>query len=169
MLEIDRGKLRQEAKLDGKYLISTSDDYLSAEEVGLGYEQLHEIERVNRDLKHTVDVRPVYHRREDRIGSLVQLCWLALLLIRLIETRTQQTWHQLVKIMRPLSVAYQQSQHGLVMQNQPREQRTEARPGRARAEATQALLAVTDPHQGRLTCRHNQFRGTSGGSCVQHA
>ena len=82
----------------------------------LVHRQLHEIERVNRDLKHTVDVRPVYHRREDRIRSHVLLCWLSLLLIRLIETRTDQTWHQVMKIMRPLSVAYQQSQHGLVLQ-----------------------------------------------------
>jgi hypothetical protein len=115
-LEIDRGKIQREAKLDGKYLISTSDDYLSSEDVVLGYQQLHQIERVNRDLKHTVDVRPVYHRREDRIRAHVQLCWLALLLIRLIETRTDQTWHQVKQIMRPLSVAYQQSQYGQVIQ-----------------------------------------------------
>jgi len=115
-LDIDRGKLAREAKLDGKYLISTSDDYLSTEDVVLGYKQLHEIERVNRDLKHTVDVRPVFHRREDRIRAHVQLCWLALLLIRLIETRTDQTWHQVMKTMRPLSVAIQQSSYGRVMQ-----------------------------------------------------
>ena len=115
-LEIDRGKLTREAKLDGKYLISTSDDYLSSEDVVLGYKQLHEIERVNRDLKHTVDVRPVYHRREDRIRAHVQLCWLALLLIRLIETHTDQTWHQVMKTMRPLSVAIQASPYGLVLQ-----------------------------------------------------
>jgi len=115
-LEIDKGAISREAKLDGKYLISTSDDYLSTEDVVLGYKQLHEIERVNRDLKHTVDVRPVYHRREDRIRAHVQLCWLALLLIRLIETRTNQTWHQIMKTMRPLSVAYQQSSYGMVMQ-----------------------------------------------------
>ncbi|MFU8833343.1 MAG: carboxymuconolactone decarboxylase family protein, partial [Wenzhouxiangella sp.] len=39
-----------------------------------------------------------------------------LLLIRLIETRTGQTWHQILKIMRPLSVAIQQSPYGLVLQ-----------------------------------------------------
>ena len=115
-LEINHGKINREAKLDGKFLISTSDDYLSTEDVVLGYKQLHEIERVNRDLKHTVDVRPVYHRREDRIRAHVQLCWLALLLIRLIETRTNQTWHQVMKIMRPLSVAIQASPYGVVMQ-----------------------------------------------------
>lgn len=61
-------------KLDGKYLFSTSDDNLPVEDVVLGYKQLHEIERVNRDLKHTVDVRPVYHRKSDRIKSHVLLC-----------------------------------------------------------------------------------------------
>jgi hypothetical protein len=114
--EINRAKLTREAKLDGKYLISTSDDYLSTEDVVLGYKQLHEIERVNRDLKHTVDVRPVYHRREDRIRSHVQLCWLALLLIRLIETKSGQSWHQVLKVMRPLSVAIQSSEYGTVKQ-----------------------------------------------------
>ncbi len=32
--------------------------YLSTEDVAMGYKQLHVIDRVNRDLKHTVDVRP---------------------------------------------------------------------------------------------------------------
>jgi hypothetical protein len=113
-LEIDRSKLTQEA-LDGENLISTSDDDLSAEDVVLGYKQLHEIERVNRDLKHTVDVRPVHHRREDRIRSHVQLCWLALSLIRLMETRTEQTWRQVMRVMWPLSVAIHASPYGGVM------------------------------------------------------
>jgi len=67
------------------YLTSTSDDYLSPEDVALGCKQLHEIERVNRDLKHTVDVRPVYHRRRNRIKAHVLPCRLALLLIRITE------------------------------------------------------------------------------------
>src|SRR5690606_17480551 len=96
-LLVDKSKVTAEAKLDGKYLISTSDEHLSAEDVALGYKQLHEIERVNRDLKHTVDVRPVYHRRADRIKAHVLLCWLALLLIRIAENESSETWHQLKK------------------------------------------------------------------------
>jgi len=38
-----------------------------------------------RDLKHVVDVRPVYHRKSKRIKAHVLLCWLALLLIRITE------------------------------------------------------------------------------------
>jgi hypothetical protein len=46
-------------------------------------------------MKHVIDLRPVYHRLEDRIGAHVLLCWLALLLVRIVETRTGQTWHHL--------------------------------------------------------------------------
>jgi transposase len=113
-LAINRGKVATEAKLDGKFLVSTSDPHLSTEDIALGYKQLHEIERVNRDLKHTVDIRPVYHRREDRIRAHVLLCWLALLLIRVIENDSGQTWFQLKKLFRPLMVAQHATKHGLV-------------------------------------------------------
>ena len=36
----------------------------------------------------------VYHQRDDRIRSHVLLCWLALLLIRVAETKSGQTWDQ---------------------------------------------------------------------------
>lgn len=92
---IDRGKLREEAHLDGKYLLSTSDDTLSAADVALGYKQLAEVERGFRSLKHDLDLRPVYHRLEDRIRSHVLLCWLALLLVRVAENRAGETWARL--------------------------------------------------------------------------
>ena len=41
------------------------------------------------------DMRPAYHRREDRIEAHVQLCWLALLLMRVAETETDHTWRNL--------------------------------------------------------------------------
>ncbi len=115
-LKLDKAKIAAEAKLDGKYLISTSDEHLSVEDVVLGYKQLHEIERVNRDLKHTVDVRPVYHRRSDRIKAHVLLCWLALLLIRIAENESGESWHQLKRIFRPLLVADHATQHGVISQ-----------------------------------------------------
>ena len=39
-----------------------------------------------------LDLRPVYHRLEDRIRAHVLLCWLALLLVRVAETTTGRTW-----------------------------------------------------------------------------
>jgi len=89
---LDRKKVKAEERLDGKYLLVTSDDSLSPEDVALGYRQLFEIERAWRDMKSGLDLRPMYHRKTDRIKAHVLLCWLALLLVRVIETRTGQTW-----------------------------------------------------------------------------
>jgi transposase len=94
-LRIDRAAVAREAKLDGKYLLRTSDETLSAEDLALGYKALYEAERGWRDLKSTIDLRPVYHRREDRIQAHVQICWLALLLLRVAETATKHTWRNL--------------------------------------------------------------------------
>ena len=43
-------------------------------------------------MKSVLDLRPVYHRLEERIRAHVILCWLALLLIRVAENHTGQTW-----------------------------------------------------------------------------
>ena len=48
-----------------------------------------------RDLKGALRLRPVFHHREDRIRSHIQLCWLALLLIRVAENATGDTWRNL--------------------------------------------------------------------------
>src|SRR3954466_6398922 len=91
-LLIDRAKITAEARLDGKYLLSTSDPDLSAEDVALGYKNLLEAERGFRDLKTTLELRPVFHRLEHRIRAHVLLSWLALLLIRVAERQTKHTW-----------------------------------------------------------------------------
>jgi hypothetical protein len=92
LLRVDKKKISAEENLDGKFLLRTSDPTLSAEDIALGYKQLLEVERGWRDLKQIIDLRPVYHRAEQRIRAHVLLCWLALLLIRIAETTTGQTW-----------------------------------------------------------------------------
>jgi transposase len=91
-LRVDRAKIAAEERLDGKYLLTTSDPSLSAEDVALGYKQLMEAERSFRDLKGTLLLRPVFHRKDDRIRAHVLTCFLALVLVRLAETRTGETW-----------------------------------------------------------------------------
>jgi transposase len=94
-IKIDRGKIKEEAHLDGKYIISTSDDTLTPEDVALGYKQLLEVERAFRTLKTTLDLRPVYHRKDERIQVHVFLCFLALLLVRIAERKTNMTWDRI--------------------------------------------------------------------------
>jgi hypothetical protein len=95
-LSINTAKVTTEARLDGKYLLATSDPDLPAEDVALGYKNLLEAERAFRTMKSTLDLRPVYHRLDARIRAHVLLCWLALLLIRVAERRTEQTWPKIV-------------------------------------------------------------------------
>lgn len=111
-LMIDRSKIRDEARLDGKYLISTSDDTLSAEDVALGYKSLLEAERGFRDLKGTILLRPVYHRREDRIRSHVLICFLALVIIRVAELRAQSTWRTISDQLGPIKQGHFRSPDG---------------------------------------------------------
>src|SRR3954447_7271827 len=94
-LRIDRAKIAAEERLDGKFLLSTSDPDLSAEDVALGYKNLLEAERGFRDLKTTLELRPVFHRLEHRIRAHVLLSWLALLLIRVAERQTKHTWRRI--------------------------------------------------------------------------
>jgi len=91
-LRIDTAKIQAEENPDGKYLLRCSDPDLAAEDIALGYKQLLEVERGWRDMKQIIDLRPVYHRLEERIRAHVVLCWLALLLIRITETTTGATW-----------------------------------------------------------------------------
>lgn len=95
LLRIDAAKVKTEANLDGKYLLRCSDPKLPAEDIAVGYKQLLEVERGWRDMKQVIDLRPVYHRLEERIRAHVILCWLALLLIRIIETTTGATWRRI--------------------------------------------------------------------------
>jgi DDE family transposase len=94
LLRIDRRAVARDAHFDGKYLLRCSDPHLSAEDIAVGYKALYEAERGWRDMKQVIDLRPVYHRLEERIRVHVVLCWLALLLIRIAETTTAQTWLQ---------------------------------------------------------------------------
>jgi Transposase DDE domain len=91
-LALDRARIATEERLDGKYLLTTSDPSLSAEDIALGYKQLQEAERSFRDLKGTLLLRPVFHHKDDRIRAHVLICFLALVLVRLAETRSGETW-----------------------------------------------------------------------------
>src|SRR6266508_450160 len=92
LLRIDKAAVKAETSLDGRYLLRSSDPHLSAEDIALGYKQLLQVERGWRDMKQVIDLRPVYHRLEERIRAHVLLCWLALLLGRVAETTTGATW-----------------------------------------------------------------------------
>jgi hypothetical protein len=61
-LTINKKTAAAEAKLDGKYLLSCTDDNLPAADAARLFKGLLDVERGFRDLKSVLEVRPVYHR-----------------------------------------------------------------------------------------------------------
>src|SRR6266540_178580 len=118
-LTIDRAKVKAEQRLDGKYLLATSDPDLSAEDVALGYKNLLEAERGFRDLKSQLLLRPVFHRLEHRIRAHVLLCWLALLLTRVAERACEQTWRQIHRETGRLQQVTLTGEAGTIVQTTP--------------------------------------------------
>ena len=97
LLRIDHGAIRRETHLDGKWLLRTSDLTLTPDDLAAAYKQLLAVERGWRDFKGALALRPVFHYREDRIRAHIQLCWLALLLLRVIENTTGDTWRNILR------------------------------------------------------------------------
>jgi len=92
LLRVDAAAIKRESHLDGKWLLRTSDSTLTADDLAAAYKTLLQVERGWRDMKGALGLRPVFHHREDRIRAHIQLCWLALLLIRVAENATDDTW-----------------------------------------------------------------------------
>jgi transposase len=115
-LRVDQAKVRSEERLDGKYLLSSSDESLTAEEIALGYKQLQEVERAFRSLKQTLELRPMYHHKEERIRTHVTLCWLALLLVRILERESGQSWERVRRILERIHLLEVETREGRILQ-----------------------------------------------------
>jgi IS4 transposase len=117
LLRLDQAAIAREEHLDGKWLLRCSDPKLSAEDIALGYKQLLEIERGWRDLKTHLELRPVHHRKEERIRAHVLICWLALLLIRVAETDdSTRTWRRIREALQTLQLGQFTGNAGTVHQ-----------------------------------------------------
>ncbi len=84
----DAEKLAQEELYDGYYAIVTSELDMSVREIVDTYRGLWEIEETFRVTKGTLEARPVYVSREDRIGAHFLTCFLSLVILRLLQKKT---------------------------------------------------------------------------------
>jgi len=87
--------VRREEKLDGKWVITSNDDSLSAEDLALGYKQLMRVEQCWHTVKSGLRTRPIFHWTPHRICAHISLCVLALLLERIAEIRAGDTWRNI--------------------------------------------------------------------------
>lgn len=85
--DIDERALRRAELMDGKLLLVTNVEDLSAADVVARYKALADIERGFRVLKSEIEIAPVYHRLPDRIRAHASLCFMALILYRVMRSR----------------------------------------------------------------------------------
>ena len=83
---VDEDKIKEEARYDGKWVLTTKTD-LPARKVALKYKQLWMVEDVFRSMKSLLDTRPIYHKRDETIRGHVFCSFLALQLRKELEDR----------------------------------------------------------------------------------
>lgn len=77
----------RERACEGKYVIQTEESELTPAEAVAAYKQLNEVERGFAHLKGLLEVRPVYHQKDDRVQAHVFVAALAFLLDRALEKK----------------------------------------------------------------------------------
>ena len=73
--------------MDGKLLLVTNTKDLTPVEVVKRYKSLADIERGFRVLKSEIEIGPIYHRLPDRIRAHATICFIALILYRVMRSR----------------------------------------------------------------------------------
>jgi len=105
-MRFDTAKVRQEARYDGKWVLTTNTD-LPAATVALKYKELWQVEKVFRDVKSVLDTRPIFHQRDDTIRGHVFCSFLALVLRKELERRLNHAgqdfeWNQIKQDLKAL-------------------------------------------------------------------
>jgi transposase len=80
-------QLKREKRLEGKYVVATSEKDFTAQDAVAMYKELTEVEEGFRNLKDVLAMRPIHHRVESRVKAHIFVAALALLLQRLLHRR----------------------------------------------------------------------------------
>ena len=119
---VDKTKIKDAARNDGKFVVHSNDDTLSAEDMALGYKQLQRVEEAWRDLKSVLRMRPVYHWVAHRIHAHIFLTVLALLVQRYIERACEDTWRNIRDDLKQIKLVLLSGPNGKVLQTtEPRQ------------------------------------------------
>ena len=93
-VDLDREKIEDDARFDGKGVLQTNMQ-LSAEQVAPKYKELWQVEPGFRDVKSVLDTRPVFHKTDETIRGHVFASFLALVLRKELDRRLEARGHLL--------------------------------------------------------------------------
>jgi Transposase DDE domain len=115
--QLDLAKIKAAEKFDGKFVVISNDDTLSAEDIALGYKGGWIIESCFRRMKQTgLEVRPMFHWTPRRIEAHVKLCVLALQVQRAAEIRCAQPWARIAHTLGQLKAVRYRSDSRTIVQ-----------------------------------------------------
>jgi hypothetical protein len=86
---IDEAKVKREERFDGKWVLQTDLEELTAEEAALQYKQLWMVEEMFRTVKTLLETRPIFHKCDETIRGHVFCSFLALLLRKELQDRLE--------------------------------------------------------------------------------
>lgn len=115
-LAIDRRAVAAAERIEGKFVVHSNDDTLTAADMALGYKQLQRVEQAWRDMKSGLKLRPVFHWAVHRIHAHVAITVLALLLERAAEQACADTWRNIRDDLERIQLAQLLSPHGTLWQ-----------------------------------------------------
>jgi hypothetical protein len=84
---IDERAMAHARLMDGKLLLVTNTGDLAPDEIVKRYKSLADIERGFRVLKSEIEIGPIYHRLPERIRAHATICFMALILYRVMRSR----------------------------------------------------------------------------------
>ncbi len=115
MLFLDEEKIKQEEMLDGYYAIVTSELDEKDERIIDIYHGLWKIEESFKITKSTLDARPVYLSKKEHINAHFFICFLALVIARILEIRlnNKYTINKILDSLRSVSCSHMDANHYL--------------------------------------------------------
>lgn len=93
-MTINREKIKEESRFDGKWVLRTNMTDFSAERVALKYKELWQVERTFRDVKSVLETRPIFHKIDKTIRGHVFCSFLALVLRKELDRRLEMAGQQ---------------------------------------------------------------------------
>jgi hypothetical protein len=85
-VQLDRAKIEDDARYDGKWVLRTN-TAMAAAEAALAYKGLWQVEQAFRTLKTPLELRPIYHWTERRVRGHITVCFLAFTLRQILKQR----------------------------------------------------------------------------------
>lgn len=91
LFPVKQDVIKREEHMDGMWIIRSNTKNLTTEQLITTYKDLKIIEASFRTIKDVIELRPIYHHKDDRVKGHIFICILAFLVTKLLEKKTKKS------------------------------------------------------------------------------